>query len=305
LRMEKKVILLIGILLSAIFLGVFFGTMFYTVGTGYAALLVNPLSGSVSGPILGPAWGTKAPWVSVVKIYVATDTLGMWGDGSDPTADFPAVACFSKDQLEMRIDIMVRWSLDIEKIRDLYLNYPHLDYKEKTIASLVRERVRFITKQYTAVETILYRDVIADQAESEIIAAIQNEPSLANALINLQVDLRNIALPQAYVDAIEQKLCAEQQKIQAEFEKERMLILANATAQSKIIEAEGYAQAKIIEAEGIKEAMELIMSIYPDMNSTELLELYLWLQTLKELDVPVIILATGENGVPVLIQPTP
>jgi len=201
---------------------------------------------------------------------------------------------------------MVRWSLDVSKVRQLYMNYPHLNYKEKTIASLVRERIRFITKQYTAVETVLYRDLIADQVESEIISAIQGEPSLANALINIQVDLRNIGLPQAYVDAIEKKLCAEQEKIQAEFEKERMLILANGTAESKIIEAQGYAQAKIIEAEGIKQAMELIMSINPNMNSTDLLELYIWLQTLKELDVPVIILATGENGVPLLIQtPTP
>jgi len=294
--------LMLGVI---VFLGIFFGTMYYAVGTGYSAILVNPLTGSISEPKTGPMWGVKAPWVSVVRVYSATDTLGMWGNGTDPTADFPAVACFSKDQLEMRIDIMVRWSLDISKVRQLYINYPHLDYKTKTIASLIRERVRFITKQYTAVETVLYRDVIACQIEEEITKAIQEEPSLANALINIQVDLRNIALPKAYVHAIEQKLCAEQEKIQAEFERERMLILANGTAQSRIIEAEGYAQAKIIEAEGVRQAIELIMSINPDMNSTQLIELYLWLQTLKEMDVPVIILAVGEDGIPLIIQPYP
>lgn len=78
--MDKRFKILAGIIACVIFLAIFFGTMYYSVGTGYAAILVNPLSGSISEPIVGPVWGVKAPWMSVVHVYIATDTLGMWGD---------------------------------------------------------------------------------------------------------------------------------------------------------------------------------------------------------------------------------
>jgi len=79
-RVRTKVFFLGTMLALTVFLVIFFGTMYYSVGTGYAAILVDPLSGSISEPIVGPAWGVKAPWVSVVHVYIATDTLGMWGD---------------------------------------------------------------------------------------------------------------------------------------------------------------------------------------------------------------------------------
>lgn len=54
--------------------------MLATVNVGEAALLVDPISNSVSStPILGPSWFLRAPWISVVKVYYAVDTLGMWG----------------------------------------------------------------------------------------------------------------------------------------------------------------------------------------------------------------------------------
>ena len=94
----------IGLALVAIvvllvsFLGVFFLAMWVNVPVGNAAVMVDPMGGKISGPVIGPTWATKAPWVSAVQIKVAVETLGMWGDGYDPTADFPTVKSFSKDQ---------------------------------------------------------------------------------------------------------------------------------------------------------------------------------------------------------------
>ena len=95
---------------------------------------------------------------------------------------------------------------------------------------------------------------------------------------------------------------SEQQKIQADFERERILVLANATAQETIIKASGEAEAKIIEANATKQAIELVlMSVGQNGNETRIGELYLWIQALQRIAPEVEILIIGADGVPVLL----
>ena len=102
--------------------------------------------------------------------------------------------------------------------------------------------------------------------------------------------------------SIEDKLVSEQQKIQAEFERERILILANATAQELIIKAKGIAQSKIIEANGTQEAINLILNVNPNVDPDSLAKLYIWLEAMKELDIPVLLMGLGEDGTPLIIN---
>ncbi len=286
----------IGIILVVILLIFFVGMAligflcFFMVGVGEAALLVDPLAGTVSEPRIGPTWGLRAPWVRVVKVYYATDTFE------------DVIPCFSSDQLEMQIEVLIRWSLDPDKIKELYQNFPNLNYKEKAIESIMAETIRLVTKNFTALETIEFRDVVAYEVEQSVLNRITAEPSLADALIRLELDLKNVGYPTKYTDAIEDKLVAEQQKIQADFEREKILILANATAQKQIIEAQGIAKSKILQANGTREAINLILTINPDIDSEKITELYMWLEAMKELDVPVILIGLGEDGLPIIIQ---
>lgn len=303
----KTILGVVGIVLivsGATLVIVFAVTMFVNVPVGYALILVDPLTNTIQGPVLGPTWYVKAPWVKGVLIYYAVDSLGMWGDGTDPYADYKAVECFSKDQLEMRVDILVRWKLDPDKLRDLYTNYPNIDWKEKTIASIVRQTMRFVTKNFTALQTIEQRDYIAQVMQEEIYRNLQSDSSLAGAISYFEVDLRNIGLPKSYMDAIEAKLVAEQARMQAEFERERILILANATAQEAIIRAEGEAMAKAIIANGTKQAIRMVIEAAGVTNSSRIAELYLWVEALRKIapDVNVLIITTGEGGAPLIYQ---
>ena len=300
LKMAVVVISISIILVSVIFSSV----MFVNVPVGYGLILVDPLTKSIQGPILGPTWYLKAPWVQGVLIYYAVDSLGMWGDGTDPYADYPSVRCFSSDQLEMTVDVMVRWTLDPGKILDLYRNYPNLNWKDKTIASIVRQTMRFVTANFTAVETVEKREYIAAVMKDEIWKRLQSEATLAGAISYFEFDLRNIGLPPKYTSAIESKLVAEQQKLQAEFERARILILANASAQEEIIKAEGMAKAKIIIANGTREAIRMAIEAAGITNSSRIAEIYLWVEALKEIspNVNVLIITTGEAGVPMIYQ---
>ncbi len=300
-----RIIIIIGVAIAVIGLLVF--TMIFNVGVGEAGMVVDPLTGSISDPVLGPTFGIKAPWTSLTTVTYARETLGMWGDGTDELADYPSIYCFSKDQLEMEVDILIRWSVDPNKLKDLYQSYPSLNWEDKAVASLVREHIRYITKKYTAVQTIELRDQIGLEIEQELTNAINEAESLRGAIINIEVDLRNVGLPAKYTSSIEDKLAAQQLKIQAEFEAERKIILANADAQALLIGANATAEQKIIDGQGIREAIDVLVAEHSiaDEDYMDFLDLYVYLKTLETLaeneNVNFIVGVEGEN---LLIQPT-
>ena len=285
-----KIGLIALLIILIVFAIVFALTMVVGVGVGHAVVLVDPIAKSTSAPILGPTYTVKAPWVSAVDVYYATESFEA------------TVPCFSSDQLEMQIQVLLRWSLNSNKITDLYNNYPNLDYKKTTIESVLEETIRLITKNYTALQTIEFRDVVRNEIETTVLEELETEPSMAGALTRLEFDLKNIGYPEKYTSAIEDKLVAEQQKIQADFERARILILANATAQELVIKASGEAEAKVIEANATRQAIEMVLeSVGQSGNETRIAELYLWVQALQRIAPEVEILIVGTDGVPVLI----
>jgi regulator of protease activity HflC (stomatin/prohibitin superfamily) len=268
-------------------------TMFVMVEVGFILLVADPITRTVSEVVaIGPSWYFKLPWQTPVPIYYATDTYE------------DVISTFSRDQMEMRIQVLIRWSLDPTQTRELYMNYPTLAYKVKAIESIMEETVRLVTKNYTVIETIEYREIVTHKIQEAVLTAVKAEPSLADALIHLELDLKNIVYPLKYTSAIEDKLVAEQMKIQADFERDRIIVLANGTAQGAIIEAEGQAQAKIIVADSIKQAIQMISESAGTTNSTRIAELYMYLETLKQVapDIGVLIITTGEGGIPIIYQ---
>lgn len=272
--------------------------MFVQVQVGNALLLVDPwFKKDVSQVVAtGPSLQLKMPWEQPIQIYYATDTYSA------------TIPCFSKDQLEMKIQILMRWSLDTKKIRDLYMSYPRLDYEDMAIKSVSEETIRLITKKYSTLETIEFRDKVAGEIEDAILSALRRESSLADALVRLEFDLKNIEYPASYTKAIEDKNVKEQEKIAAEFERERTLVLANATAQRLILEAEGQAQARKIVADSIKDAIQLIITSANSTNTTDTVAIaqnYLYLDTLRQIAPDVGVLILGENKPSILYQIPP
>jgi regulator of protease activity HflC (stomatin/prohibitin superfamily) len=297
------IIIVVAIAVTA---AVFFFTMWVNVPVGNAVVMVDPVSGTISDPVLGPTWATKAPWVTPVQINIAVDNLGMWGDGLDSTADFPTVKSFSKDQLEMGIDIMIRWRLDVSKIKQLYQNLPEKNWKNDIVSSIAREQVRIVTKDFNTIETIEQRDFVAQTIRDAIWDKLSTSAPLAGAITDFEFELRNIGYPAKYTSAIEDKLVAEQKKIQADFERQIVVINATATAEKITIEAAANANATIIEANATKEAIELVLAAAgaDPANQTRLAELYLVVQTLQQIAPDIDMLIMAPDGTPILLPST-
>ncbi len=298
--------LIIILVVAALSTVIFALTMWVNVPVGNAAVMVDPMGGTISEPILGPTWVTKAPWVRAVQITVAVDTLKLWGDGTDRTADFPTVESFSRDQLEMEIDIMMRWRLDPAKVKQLYENLPQKNWKNDVIASIAREQVRIVTKDFSTIETIEQRDFVAQTIRDAIWNKLSTSAPLAGALTDFECELRNIGYPAKYTSAIEDKLVSEQQKIQADFQRQIVVINATANAEKITIEAAARANATVIEATATREAIELVLEAagVDSSNETRVAELYLVVQTLKQIAPDIDMLIMAPDGTPILM-PSP
>jgi regulator of protease activity HflC (stomatin/prohibitin superfamily) len=298
--------LIVVVVFVVVFAAIFLLTMWVNVPVGNAVVLVDPIGGTISEPTLGPTWVVKAPWVQPVQIGVAVDTLGMWGDGSDRTADFPTIKSFSRDQLEMQIDILIRWRLDTGKVTQLYENLPRKNWKNDVIASIAREQVRIITKDFNTIETIEQRDFVAQTMRDAIWNKLSTSESLAEAVIDFEFELRNIGYPLKYTSSIEDKLVAEQQLIQADFERQIVVINATANAEKITIEATARANATVVEADGTREAIELVLEAAgaDANNETRIAELYLVVQTLQKIAPDIDMLILAPDGTPILI-PSP
>jgi regulator of protease activity HflC (stomatin/prohibitin superfamily) len=225
----------------------------------------------------------------------------MWSEGGQ-RGEFPAVETLTKDGLEVKVDITVRWRVLPSEVVNLYRRFPALDWREKAIIPIIRETVRNLIVQFNAIETIEKRGAISAMLEEELVEAFKEEPSIRGAIILEGIDLRRIALPDAFVKAIEAKLAAEQLSIAAEYNRTRMLVLANATATAQIIEAQGFATSRLIVANATRRAIELIGE---GMDVGELTNLYLYLEALREIAERggSIIIVSGEERFLIPLQP--
>jgi len=270
------------------------------IGVGYVAVVVDPVFGSTTGVGDGANahYFFKPPWASIYKVYVATDSINMWTERT-AVGDFPAVQSLTKDGLRVDVDITIRWRVSASNVVALFRRFPALDWKDRAIIPIIREAIRNLIVNFTAIETIMRRGVIDTMMEQTLSEAFGKEPSLEDAILLDAVDLRRITLPETFVNAIESKLAAEQLAIAAEFNKTRILVVANATAMSQIVQAEGLAKSKIIIANATREAIDAIAAQSPGLNSTQLTNLYLYLEALKDIAETgkgSFIIVTGEAG---------
>jgi len=272
---------------------------------GHASVIIDPLTGRISGPVVGPKWFLKAPWQYDKDAYIAVDKVDLWTDpNTGQTGDLPTVSCLTKDGLTADVDISIRWTVNPKELVDLYRNYPTLDWKERTITPTARRIIRDVIVEYTAIETINRRTEVSGSIREALLTVLPSIKSLAGSILIESVDTRRIGLPPTFKEAIEAKLRTEQLMIAAEFNKTRIMVMANATAQRAVIEAEGRAKARIIEANATRESMEIIAEM-AGSDSIRLKEAYLTLSLLKEIAATGrnVYIITSSGEIPLIISP--
>ena len=221
----KKIVSRIAIGLFALIL--VFGT-FGTIGAGERGVLLQ--FGAVKDKVFDEGLYIKIPFVQqVVKMDVKIQK-----------DEIPATAS-SKDLQIVTSRIALNYHLEPASVNKIWQEVGK-NYNTRIIAPSIQEAVKAETAKFTAEELITKREMVKDQIKANLA-----ERLLENFIIVDEFNIIDFDFSAAFNEAIEAKVKAEQLKLKAEMDLERIKIEAD----QKIAAAEGKAKAIRIEAQAL------------------------------------------------------
>ena len=155
----------------------------------------------------------------------------------------------------------IQYQILSDKVIDIATQYGKLDILQNRIESVAIERVKSVLSAYKAMDIIAKRASISPEVETAIKDLIGEE-----YYVNVTtVVLDNIDFSDAFEQAVEDKMIAEQAKLKADYENETKVAKAKADAEAKLKAAQAQidiakaeAEARMIAAEAEAAANKII-----------------------------------------------
>ncbi|MAG29097.1 HflC protein [bacterium] len=205
-----------------------FGT-FGTVGAGERGVLLQ--FGAVKDKVFGEGLYVKIPLIqSVTKMDVKIQK-----------DEVPATAS-SKDLQVVTSRIALNYHLDPDSVNRVWQEVGR-SYNTRIIAPAIQEAVKATTAKFTAEELITKREEVKEEIKANLAERI-----LERGIVVDEFNIIDFDFSRAFNEAIEQKVTAEQLKLKAERDLERIVI----EKEQAITQAEARAQAIQIEAQALR-----------------------------------------------------
>lgn len=154
------------------------------------ALVIRSFTGQVVGKDTTPGMGFKAPWNSGIQFDVRNQVVTYAGDGEGQTG--PAITAQDKDGATATIDVVVRYSIDPQKVIDIYNQYQSQEnFTSKLVQNDVRSVVRNVPLQYTTSSFRLNREQAATEMQQALTERWKDDGIVVDS-----VDLRDIRYPE-------------------------------------------------------------------------------------------------------------
>lgn len=250
---------------------------FYTVGAGQRAVLLT--WGEASLDSKDPGLNFKIPLAQkAIKITVQTQKYEV------------AASAASKDLQIVSSNIAVNYHLNPESVPVLYKDIG-VAYQDRVIAPAVQEAVKAATAQFTAEELITERAVVKQFIQDNL-----RQRMIERGIIVEEVSIVNFDFSPQFNEAIEAKVTAEQQKLKAANDLERIKI----EAQQVAVQGQGEADATLAKAKAEAEKIRLIQT------ELERGPLYVELQKWQRWDgkLPMNYMTLGNGATPLISIPT-
>jgi len=213
--------------IAIIILVLLFGS-FGTIGAGERGVLLQ--FGAVKDKVFGEGLYFKIPFIQkVVKMDVKIQK-----------DEVPASAS-SKDLQVVTSKIALNYHLDPDSVNKIWQDVG-INYNIRIIAPTIQEAVKAVTAKFTAEELIIKREEVKEQIKANL-----SERLLEHSIMVDEFNIIDFYFSDAFNEAIEAKVTAEQLKLKAERDLERIKI----EKEQKIAEAEGKARAIQIEAQAL------------------------------------------------------
>lgn len=150
-----------------------------------------------------------------------------------------STAAYSSDAQTMTIQMTMQYQIMGDKVMDIAKQYGSLEVLQNRIQAIAIEKAKATLSAYKAMDIISTRAAMSPAVEDAIRQAIGDD-----YFVNVvAVVLTNIDFSDAFEQAVEEKMIAEQLQLKAEYENQTKVAQAEAEAQAKIIAAEAEAKA--------------------------------------------------------------
>ena len=242
-----------AVLFLVLFVVVGVYSAFTIIQPGNAGVVFNRWGGTLKTAGQGVVW--RVPWITQVQSYpVALRTYTMVARATegalrgDDSVDLP-----TREGQHIRQDISVTYNTSQEKAADVFRSFRGADIAEIE-GSFVRRTI--ITVAQNAAGQMSLTEIISNK-RGELQERIQDDLKQEMNKMGFVVDKVNLGashLPDAIEKQMQQKMAAQQQAQQAEYELQRQQTLAKA----KVAEAEGDAQSTLVKARAQAEANQLL-----------------------------------------------
>lgn len=226
----------IGILCAVISIIIIVCSFVSTIPTGHTGILAT--FGKVEDVVLPNGVNFHAPWQSVDVMSNKEQKNG--GEG----------LAFSKDMQEVSYAYTVRHTLNPASAANLYKTVGK-DYYNVIINPIVNAAIKSQVGQANAEGLIISRESVTAAVNTEVAAKCDSYG------LSVIVIIDNFDFTDVFTNAVEAKQVAEQEKLRAQTEQERLTMEAQQKAERDKIEAESAARIAKINAEADLEVQRI------------------------------------------------
>lgn len=169
------------------------------------------------------------------------------------------ISAYSLDAQTMNCRIAVQYKIKGDKVIEIYEKYGTLDILSERITAVAVEQAKVVLSSQSAMEIIEKRDSLGARLFEALNAKI--EPYFVDLSLCVAT---NIDFSDAFEKVVEDKMIAEQEKLKAQYEKDKAIIqaeqeleVAKLNAEARLAEAEGEANSLKAIAEAEAAAMKV------------------------------------------------
>src|SRR5216110_659756 len=250
-KMTSKI--LVG--LAAVVVLLSLTSSFSVIAPGNTGVIFNIWTGSLRSVPQGMAW--RMPWITQVQSYTTAlrtyTMVARMSEGSaisDDSIDLPTL-----EGQHITQDISVTYNTSEEKAAQVFKSFRGADISEIE-ATFIRRTI--ITVAQNAAGQMSLSEVISSKRD-ELQNAIQKTLIVDLNKMGFSLDKVNLGashLPQTLEAQMQQKMAAQQQAQQAEYELQKQEMLAKAA----VAKAEGEAQSVLVRAKAESEANRMLQA---------------------------------------------
>jgi regulator of protease activity HflC (stomatin/prohibitin superfamily) len=160
---------------------------------------------------------------------------------------------YSNDKQTMDVTMTVQYQVKPDAVKEIAKTYGGLTALEGKIQSIAVERTKAVLSSYTADKIIMERATVSSAVSTEIENTVGDNYHVDITM----VALTNIDFSDAYEQAVEAKMVAEQAKLQKDYENQAKEAAAKTEAEVKKLQADADAYTKEKAAEAEAKAIEI------------------------------------------------